>query len=876
MNRARHVIGLDDDFDRIDAHLHLGNKATSLRRLAGIGLPVPDAVTITIDVCVSFLRNGELPPDLVEEFVSRTRSLRNKRASFGKPNGTVVAVRSGASQSMPGMLVTLLGCGLNQELIESSSDSDVLWQLHEKFIAGLIRSTGNEVKPTSAPVRERCALLKDAYREMTRHEFPDDVDDQLVVGVKTVLDSWNRDECQAYRAANNLEHLEGTSVTIQAMNFATVSGVALSRDPFHAGSNVILVEAIAGLGDQLVAGRISPDELSIDRTTLASEGGSCERLSERQLRTLAKHVLRIEAEFSGPVDVEWAFDGDDLAILQARKLDCAMDVDVLMRDESDRLMQMNGKTERLWVRHNLAETLPHPTPMSLSVVKRMMSFSGAFGELYRRLGFAPASSSGDDDPILTRIGGEIYTDANVVPNLFATGLPMSYTVDELKRDPTCLDEAPRHFDPEKTDHWTILRIPHWLFVFARTKRRVRRQTLQAERRFEDARERFERFVGRERNVELQQLSLNDLRHRMSSLLSDVVDRFAVESLLPGTLGSIAFYQLRRELESIFSEGEAEDWAVRILTQVGIDPAHDPMSALQQRVHGELSHSAFVSRFGHRAVEEMELATPRWHEQIDQFAEWPSSALRGTSSSVAELDRDVLRRQLADYGATSLWPNISRLVGVCERLLPYRERGKHFLMMGFDLLRQTLLELAQRWRLKKDDIFFLEVDELGFFQKRRAALSSRIESRRRHWNAWKRVQLPTVIATHDLPLKQARATESARGAHFSAKVISRGLGEGVVFHMDGANSNKRGVLVSRFLTPSITPCMLDAAAVVVETGGVLSHAGLVARQHGVPVVVCPAAVEQLADGMRVVVDAIAGRVTLVDDAAVANTSHKAMN
>ena len=94
-----------------------------------------------------------------------------------------------------------------------------------------------------------------------------------------------------------------------------------------------------------------------------------------------------------------------------------------------------------WVQHNLAETLPHPTPLTWSVISRFMSGAGGFGAMYRQVGFEP-SPVVDREGFLERIGGRVYMDAARAAEMFFENFPFAYDLEELKRSPDASQTPP--------------------------------------------------------------------------------------------------------------------------------------------------------------------------------------------------------------------------------------------------------------------------------------------------------------------------------------------------------------------------------------------------------------------------------------------------
>ena len=171
--------------------------------------------------------------------------------------------------------------------------------------------------------------------------------------------------------------------------------------------------------------------------------------------------MRVEQHFGAPMDIEWGLAGGQFALLQSRPirgLEVAQDVEVGRQQEIARLRALAGGARRVWVTHNLAETLRCPTPLTWDVVREFMSGDGGFGLMYQDLGYRP-SRTVREEGFLELIGGQLYADPQRMAQLFWDGMPMTYDLDEVVRDPKVLDRAPSRFDPDQVGPRLLVRLP---------------------------------------------------------------------------------------------------------------------------------------------------------------------------------------------------------------------------------------------------------------------------------------------------------------------------------------------------------------------------------------------------------------------------------
>jgi pyruvate,water dikinase len=289
--------------------------------------------------------------------------------------------------------------------------------------------------------------------------------------------------------------------------------------------------------------------------------------------------------------------------------------------------------------------------------------------------------------------------------------------------------------------------------------------------------------------------------------------------------------------------------------------------------GRAAMSDFLGRFGHRAAGEMELSQPRWREDPDYLEQMLPRLRSGGRDPRKVHDETVARRRAAEAelpkllersGGSCLREQVKRDLADARDLLPYRESGKHYLMMGYELLRLCTEELARRWDLG-GRLYFLRLGELNEYPRDRGRLDEEIACRRTRWQAMQRLDAPDVIDSRDLDrLGLAPQLDSADDLNGSA--VASGVASGTVrVVFDPQQAGDLGadyVLVCPSTDPGWTPLFLNARALVVERGGVLSHGAIVARDFGIPAVVCPNATKLLKDGDRVRVDGNAGRVSVL--------------
>lgn len=612
-----------------------------------------------------------------------------------------------------------------------------------------------------------------------------------------------------------LETLTG-SVIIQRMVPARVAGVIFSLDP-TAEAPCARVEAAAGLGERVVSGRVRPAAWRAwpDGRLEQLEGEPC--LLESELRRLLQLAGQIAELLGHAADVEFAFEeGEEPWILQARAVTASvLSVADLRRREIGRAQALASPEGTVWSRYSLAESLPAPLPMTWSVVRRMLSLRGAYGRLYRELGYDPDPAL-EDQGVLDLICGRAYYNLSRESRLYFQDFPLVYRLEAMKADPRRASYPTPEVDirAARPGFWWRLPRTVWKMFAAHYRQQALRLSFAHQLR-EQIAPAYLSKLRVSRLESLDGLGPADLRLRLERLLVLVVDDFAADSLKASALANLAMRGHRGPLPAARPDSEA-----------------DLAGQLQRAARGELSFEQLLEGLGRRGPEEMELATPRWNEVPDRLR--------------AELKR-VSPRETAPRSPG----------GELSRWLALRETARHWLMLGWAELRRTLLALDQRLGLG-GGVFWLHLDELEHPEP------DLIAARRLERRLLLSLPCPAVLFSDDLEaIGRVQSAPSSEGLQGTA--LSWGSAEGealVVQNAAEVPEEAQGfVLVCPSTDPGYTAVMTRAVALVVETGGVLSHGAIVARELALPAV-SNIPVGALQSGQRLRVDGEYGRVTLL--------------
>ena len=330
----------------------LGGKGANLAEMSRLGLPVPPGFTIATRVCRYFFANAHTLPSGLEDEIRDAVAATGRAAGavFGDPvNPLLLAVRSGAAISMPGMMDTILNLGLNDATVEGlarrSGDERFAYDSYRRFIEmygdvvlgvdhGLfadlldnfknLNALASDTEVSATQWRDVISRFKDAIRSETGQDFPQDTTEQLWGAIHAVLRSWRNDRADSYRRLHAIPDNMGTAVTVQAMVFGnrgetSATGVAFTRNP-ATGAREIYGEYLPNAqGEDIVAGTRTPLRLTEKaRAELKAKEASLETAMPEAFRQLTDIFARLEIHYRDMQDVEFTIQEGKVWMLQTR------------------------------------------------------------------------------------------------------------------------------------------------------------------------------------------------------------------------------------------------------------------------------------------------------------------------------------------------------------------------------------------------------------------------------------------------------------------------------------------------------------------------------------------------------------------------------
>ena len=318
----------------------LGGKGSGLAEMTAAGMPVPQGFTITTEACTQYYADGrQINAEIQADIFAHVKGLEE---ITGKKLGDVenpllVSVRSGARQSMPGMMDTILNLGLNDASVEGLAKktgnprfaydsyrrfvqmfADVVMgvskSLFEEEIDKMKAAKGvtNDVDLDADDLKQLVVIFKKIYEDNEHKPFPQDPNEQLIEAVKAVFRSWDNPRANVYRKMNEIPYEWGTAVNVQQMAFGNSgdrsgTGVAFTRDPATGAKKLMGEYLINAQGEDVVAGVRTPSPIS--------------HLQDQMPEVYDEFVAianRLEHYFKDMQDMEFTIEDGKLYMLQTR------------------------------------------------------------------------------------------------------------------------------------------------------------------------------------------------------------------------------------------------------------------------------------------------------------------------------------------------------------------------------------------------------------------------------------------------------------------------------------------------------------------------------------------------------------------------------
>ncbi len=751
--------------------------------------------------------------------------------------------------------------------------------------------------------------------------------DDLVLRARQCWASLFTDRAILYRARNGFDHRAvGLAVVVQRMVEPEVSGILFTADPVSGQRTVLSIDASFGLGEAIVQGLVTPDLYRVHKGTgeiltrqvaekqlvIRADGAhgvrrealpegvrSAPALDDDQIHELAELGVRVESHYGAPQDLEWAYEHGRLYLLQARPITSLFPLPAPPpEDESLHVYVSLG--------HAQVMTDPMP-PMSRSIWRLVLPF-----------GRPPTDEA--YNPYICSAAGRLYIDPSpmirrgpprrLLPNGLRFADPLMARAVQQVAEREAFRRGP-HASPRSFARYLLP------FLLGGLRHLFRGQPHHAAR---ELTEHTDAYVDHLR-AELQPAHAGAPRLRTARaqvvrifteaalnippyLLAGVIARLLVVRLTQGRADPADIEALLRGLEgNVTTEmdlavGDLADIARRhpaLAEAVQRAAPGTPLAALAEVEGGQdflEAFERFLTRYGMRAPSEIDISRPRYRDAPGLLLQVIAGSLARPESGahrahhqrlVAEGQAAVRRLQeRARHGI--LGPLRARLVGrmaqVARSLMAIREHPKFLLIQSLDEVRRVILETGARLAATSqieaaEEIWYLEIHEaIEALERPAGDWKNVIAERRATERRFHEVIPPRVITSEGEIVTVQYDTAGLPDGALAGNPVSAGMVEGVARVITNPEQEALlpgEILVAPFTDPGWTPLFLNAAGLVMEVGGLMTHGSVVAREYGIPAVVgIIEATRTIRSGQRLRVDGDRGYVLVLDDEGEAET------
>lgn len=749
-----------------------------------------------------------------------------------------------------------------------------------------------------------------------------------IMGFSCILDAIKRcwvslftDRAILYRIQNNIDHKSVfMGVVVQIMVNSDYSGIVFTADPVSGSRDIISINASYGLGEAIVFGMVSPDlykfskskgsiieknisEKKIAVLSLENGGTKISKIPNKQSRLqvlnnenifmLAETCMKIETHYGCPQDIEWSIKDEQLYILQSRAITTLFP-----------MLNYVPKDHKLHVYMSLnhIQVMTEPVlPMGMDcfcnllritdkdyspdIINKAISHAG--GKMYidisiilqskfiRKL-FIPAFSNIEllisealkkitysscfDDRIYKNSKNLFCLICKIIPVLFISSFSLFFKNHEKDVDQMNIfirNERERYIDVMKNAGLGVERLKNIYrlsLVFNRIFKVLRDKIPPAIVSLKII-EKLERrwFASDNYSQQIQKGLVGNITTEMGLLIGDIAD-------------------IVRRSPKILSEFENSDYKTLIYR----------INSMDGEDYFKRIFNDFFSLYGVRTTGELDISRPRWIENPKEFITYVLSTVKTAKDGTHRIEykktietamtnvQEFIRVVEQKKGKCRAY-FIRHLINVFRYAMPVREHHKLLMMMLLYEIKKALLDesrvIVSKGNLEdEEDVFYLFYSELYLAIQNNTDLRDLVKQRKEEYKNYKKLFAPRVLTSDGEEIKAEYKINQLKKV-FVGVAVSSGVIEGIAKVItDPANEkiNKGEILVAPFTDPGWTPLFINAIGLVTETGGLLTHGSVVAREYGIPAVLgVEKATVIIKTGQRIRVNGDLGYVELLD-------------
>ncbi|MGB4394887.1 MAG: phosphoenolpyruvate synthase [Tepidanaerobacteraceae bacterium] len=709
-----------------------------------------------------------------------------------------------------------------------------------------------------------------------------------VIGIKNICRaivkccaSLFNERAVAYRIKNGFPHDKVTiAVVVQKMVLPEVSGVMFTADPMTSDRYTTVIEAVRGLGEDLVSGRKTPFEWKLREGKLqkTSEGEGEMPLEEKQLLELAEIGKRIEKAFGCEQDIEWCYNKDGFYMVQARPITTLYP----LPPSPD-----GYKHCAISVGHLQMMTDPI-LPLGLSMLKkaRFYSFFELGGRMYTDITYD-----------LRRMKGRraFLSETKIKDPLMYNGLQDIIKRKEYIKNIPKGPSSAISLENIAAIIWRAISA-YFLGDEADIDAYVRRQ----KNAIKTVQSKLESLSG----VEALQFILDDHKNMRiticdpagagtvltamlaAAFIDRTIEKVTGEKAISNRLAKSVKHNVSSEMGLKLSEvsdvARKYPEVVSYLEEVGEDLSLEELRKVQggQEVADKLEE--FLSEYGMRCTGEIDITRDRFRERpgllcaslLNNIKNLPvghaAASFEQGKQEVEQLIKELVAKVEAAYGKRKA-KKLKRQIEIYRKFVGVREYPKYFWMSYYDVYKQAIMrevnKLVEIDVLKEPrDAYYLSIEELIEVVKSGHANQDLIEERKSAYRSYAALTPPRIIFS-DGEVPPVSYSLSIPSGALAGLGVSTGIVEGrarVVKKFEDAHIEKGDILVTTFTDPSWTPIFVSISGLVTEIGGMMSHGAVITREYGLPAVVGVVnATKLIKDGQKIRVNGTEGYVEILE-------------
>lgn len=851
----------------------VGGKGANLGELARInGICVPNGFCITTD---AFKRMLEETPSISELLAQLAFLKVEDRAKIGK-----------LCQEIRRVIEEI---NIPQDISEEVSN--FLVKLGEKKAYAVRSSATAEDLPTAS-----FAGQQDTYLNISGKEA-------ILNHISKCWASLFTERAVIYRFQNGFDHRKVyLAVIVQEMVFPQAAGILFTADPVTSNRKVVSIDASFGLGEAVVSGLVNADNYKvfngkINARKIATkklaiyalkEGGTQEQeieparqkrqvLTDKQILQLAGLGRKIEEHFGCPQDIEWCLVDDTFYIVQSRPITTLYPIP-----------ETNDQENHVYISvgHQQMMTDPiKPLGLSFFLLTTRAPMRKAGGRLFVDITRNLASPAGRK-MLMTGLGQSepLIKDAlrTVIKREFIKSLPD---------------------DKQEQSQGTAKKEMTWNYLAQFEDNPLLVSGLIESN--QTSIEELKQIILTKSGVDLFDFILEDIKQLQKIL-------FNPQSSAVIRIGMYASAWVNQKMLSWLGEKNAADTLSlsvpnNITSEMGlalldvadvIRPYPEIVNFLQQvedaNFLDELVNfeggkaaqdaiNAYLARYGMRCAGEIDITRTRWAEKpatlvpliLNNIKNFEPNASRQKfvqgQHEAKEKENELLERlgQLPD--SKRKIRETTRMITLIRNFIGYREYPKYGMISRYFVYKQALLKEAERLVQKnvigeKEDIYYLTLEEFREVVATNKLDNSIINARKDEYKLYAKLTPPRIITSDGEGIAGAYKRKNLPTNALIGLPVSSGVIEGrarVILNIEEANLEEGDILVTSFTDPSWTPLFVSIKGLVTEVGGLMTHGAVIAREYGLPAVVCVEnATKLIKDGQRVRVHGTEGYIEIL--------------